>query len=415
MSTFQLIAVVLTIVVLIGYLNTKIFRVQTTIAMMLASMCLAITAILLSSFHIATFPNQLLALTNSIQFDDLLLNSLLSFLLFAGALTINVDALKKQKYEIGILATLSTILSTLLVAIASYYILNKIGIVLSWPMAFLFGALISPTDPIAVLATFKDLGAPRFLKASVAGESLFNDGVGIVLFTSLLELVTMGTQPSLGHVLILFCQEALGGVLYGFVLGYLSSWLCRQTADSKLTLLTTLAITTSGYYLASTLDVSGPLAMVVAGIYLRKTLKQTPHFDYLASTWETIDEVLNTILFLLIGLEIINTPFPKMALWASLLMIPTILLIRLLTVSLPINFLPKRRRKRGMITLLTWGGLRGGLAIALALALPLGHIRDVILTITYSVVAFSVIVQGLTIPSLVRRFYPPLQEKARKI
>lgn len=406
MNAYSLIALILSIALLVGFFNAKVLKLQTSIAMMLSAMVIATVLLILQHFHILILTSDTLKLVKDIHFSHLLLDSLLGFLLFAGALTIDFDALRDQKWEIGLLASFSTLASTALVAVCSHYLLALLGVNLPWIYACLFGALISPTDPIAVLATFKKLGAPRFLKASVAGESLFNDGVGIVVFTTLYVLLTSGTAPSVGSVVGLFLQQAIGGIIYGAILGFVGLWLCRQTNDDKLILLTTLAVVTGGYTLALSMDISGPLAMVVAGIWIGRGLRHSPHFHLLETIWEAIDEVLNTVLFLLIGFELLDFTVPSHILWVSFLVIPLVLIIRWITVAAPLFALPKAKRKPKMSLLLTWGGLRGGLAIALALSLPTGPTRDMILTLTYLIVAFSVIVQGVTIRSLIQKHYP---------
>jgi CPA1 family monovalent cation:H+ antiporter len=406
MNAYALIALILSIALLIGFFNAKVLKLQTSIAMMLSAMIISTALLVLQQSDVLILNTEHLQIVKDIHFSQLLLNCLLGFLLFAGALTIDIDALREQRFEIALLASFSTLASAALVAVASHYLLNLVGVRLPWIDACLFGALISPTDPIAVLATFKKLGAPRFLKASVAGESLFNDGVGIVIFTTFFMLLTHEGTPTVSHVVSLFLQQAVGGILYGMVLGVIALWLCRQTNDDKLILLTTLAVVTGGYTLALNLGISGPLAMVVTGIWIGHGLRKTNHFHFLETIWEAIDDVLNAILFLLLGFELLDFSIPNHVLEASLLAIPLVLFIRWITVIPPLKVLQSARHRPGFVNLLTWGGLRGGLAIALALSLPASQIRDIILTLTYGIVAFSVIIQGVTIRPLVRRYYP---------
>jgi CPA1 family monovalent cation:H+ antiporter len=409
MNAYALIAIVLSIALLVGFFNAKVLKLQTSIAMMLSAMIIATVLLILPKFPALALTNNSLTLIKDIHFSHLLLDCFLGFLLFAGALTIDIETLREQKWEIGLLASFSTLASTALIAISSHYLLSWINIDLPWIYACLFGALISPTDPIAVLATFKNLGAPRFLKASVAGESLFNDGVGIVVFTTVYQLLSNDSTPLVSHVAALFAQQAIGGILYGAILGFLALFLCRQTNDHKLILLTTLTVVTGGYTLALSLNISGPLAMVVSGIWIGHGLRKSTHFPFLETIWEAIDEVLNTVLFLLLGFELLDFTIPTPVLLASFLVIPLVLAIRWLTVAGPILVLPKARKKPKLIQLLTWGGLRGGLAIALALSLPANPTRNIILTLTYLIVAFSVIVQGVTIRPLLRKYYPTTQ------
>jgi monovalent cation:H+ antiporter, CPA1 family len=406
MNAYPLMALILSVALLFGFFNAKVLKLQTSIAMMLSAMVIAILLLILQWMHISELTEACRKIIQHLNFSDLLLNCLLSFLLFAGALTLNFDSLRKQKWAIGLLALFSTLASTALVAISTHYLLQLFGVNFPWIYAWLFGALISPTDPIAVLATFKTMGAPRFLEAAVAGESLFNDGIGIVIFITLLEVLTEGTAPHVAGIVELFFQEAIGGLVYGALIGATALWLCRQTTDGKLVLLTTLVVVSGGYTLALWLNLSGPLAMVVAGIWIGQGLRHSHHYHLLETVWEAIDEVMNTVLFLLIGFELLDFSVPAHMLWTAFLAIPLVLVIRWITVAAPLSALPKALKKPKMAVLLTWGGLRGGLAIALALSLPSSAARGIILTLTYGVVAFSVIIQGVTVRPLIRKYYP---------
>ena len=278
-----------------------------------------------------------------------------------------------------------------------------------WIYACLFGALISPTDPIAVLNTFKRIKAPKSLTACVAGESLFNDGIGIVIFLTLYDLaspLTSTHQLSLTSISSIFLQEAIGGLAYGYLIARVCFWLVRPIHDVNMIVLLTLAITTGGYTLANSIGFSGPLAMVVCGIVFGNKLRTKKSlYPIVAMFWELIDEILNIILFLLLGFDILSIHFNASWITASLLAIPLVLLVRLITVAVPLKlFQAKSRAKQQpwMITILTWGGLRGGLAVALALSTPTSPYRDLILSLTYAVVIFSVIIQGLTISPLAK-------------
>lgn len=397
------------IAVLLGYVNHRFIRMQATIAIMTASLMISFILIVMQHFGLfnVTAAN---ALVQRADFQHLLLNGMLGFLLFAGALTIDYESLKNQKWEIGLLASLSTICSTIIIGFATFYVLPLIGIHIPLLYCMLFGALISPTDPIAVLATFKKINAPKKLSACVAGESLFNDGVGIVIFTTLTELVFQHADVTATNVFMLFMKEAVGGLGYGLVLGIFTCWLIKPIRDSKIVILLTLAMVSAGYSFALWMDISGPLAMVVLGIFIGNKLRQEKSinlFSEVETFWEVIDEVLNAILFMLIGFEIMVIRVDTKEFIAILLLIPTVLLVRLLTVSVPMKLLQfKRRHLPNMIAILTWGGLRGGLALALALSLPADPRVNPIIAITYGIVTFSVIIQGLTIK--------PLADKARE-
>ena len=332
---------------------------------------------------------------------------MLSFLLFAGALHINLNDLAKQKWVISILATVGILTSTFIVGGVSYFLLNKLGIEINFIYCLLFGSLISPTDPIAVLGILKSANAPKTLETKIAGESLFNDGVAVVVFIVLLGIATGGHEVSAGHILLLFLEEAVGGVLFGFAIGWITYQLLKQVDSYQVEILLTLALVMGGYALASAIHVSGPIAVVVAGLLIGnhgRTFGMSDHTrEHLDTFWELIDEILNAVLFVLIGLEVLILPFTTDVLMVSLLLIPLILAARFISVGLPIMLMRKKRQfTPGAVKILTWGGLRGGISVALALSLPPGDARDVILAITYVIVVFSILVQGLTIGLLVK-------------
>lgn len=408
MNPYTLFALVLTLTAIIGYVNHKTVKAQPTIAIMAASLLISLFLVFVQHTGLADLTKHTRALLIQTNFHRLLMHGMLSFLLFAGSLTIDFHHFKKQRAEIFSLATLSTIASTFLVGGIIALILPLFHVHLPFLFCLLFGALISPTDPIAVLATFKEINAPKPLETCVAGESLFNDGVGIVVFLTLYQLTFNGVPITFSAVSLLFLQQAIGGVLYGVVLGLFANYLLRTCTDHKTAVLITLALVTGGYDLALNLDISGPLAMVVAGIFVGNSgsghkTNGASHNESLHIFWETIDEVLNAVLFLLIGFELlaINASFHELL--ASAAAIPIVLLVRLITVAIPMKLFQKKRTPEPYtISILTWGGLRGGLAVALALSLPPSHYRDLIITLTYGVVAFAVIVQGLTIKPLAK-------------
>ncbi|MBY0377905.1 MAG: sodium:proton antiporter, partial [Gammaproteobacteria bacterium] len=341
-------------------------------------------------------------------FHELLMDGMLSFLLFAGALNIDISHLQARKWEIGLLASLGTVLSTILVAALVYELVPLFGLQLSFIYCLLFGALISPTDPIAVLALFKSLNVPRQMSVFLEGESLFNDGVGIVIFLSLYQLAFNGQALSFASVSTLFVEQAVGGLLYGAGLGLLAYFLLKPIDDHKIEILVTLAIVSGGYALAQWLHVSGPLAMVVAGLFIgnqgRYFYMSKKTRESLEIFWEVVDDVLNAVLFLLIGLELLVLDIHLSELLLALAVIPLVLIVRWLCVATPMAFFKRRQSYSPyMIYILTWGGLRGGLAVALALALPAVAERQTILTMTYAVVIFSILVQGLTIRPLLRK------------
>lgn len=397
---------ILTLAILIAYVNHVFIKMQTTIAVMTASLLISLILIILTNSHLIKIEFKIVETLTSIDFGKLLINGMLSFLLFAGALTIDIHSLHAQRWEIFTLSFFSTVASTFLVAIGTFFFLPFIGLHLDFIYCLLFGALISPTDPIAVLATFKQLKAPKILGTTVAGESLFNDGVGIVMFVSLYQIAFAQEALTPSSVLLLFLQQTVGGIGYGVVLGFITSWLIKYADDHKIEILLTIGVATGGYALAQRLAMSGPLAMVVTGIiigsYGRNQAMSAEAKAVLDEFWELIDEILNSILFLMIGFELLVIAKGEYYFIAALVAIPLVLIVRYITIIIPMAFFKLRRKYCPyMITILVWGGLRGGLAVALALSLPPGNYRQLILAMTYAVVAFAVIVQGITTKPLV--------------
>ena len=409
MTVYTLGAIIITLAVFISYINHRFIKMQPTIAIMGGALLISLALIILGQFGFTRIEHHVMQVLSKIDFHSLLIDGMLSFLLFAGALTVDISHLKNQKWEVGVLASMSTIASAILVGTLSYYLLQLFGFHLSFIYCMLFGALISPTDPIAVLATFRQVGAPHALDVTVSGESLFNDGVGIVIFLTIYQLAFHGGGAPITweSVSLLFLQQAIGGMLYGLLIGFLAYYLIKPIDDHRIVILITLLIVTGGYALAQALDISGPLAMVVAGIIIgnrgRTICMNEKTRESLDNFWELIDEVLNAVLFLLIGLELLVIHFHLNYLLAALSTIPLVLLVRWLTVAFPMSiFKLKRKYTPKFTTILVWGGLRGGLAVALALALPPSKERELILAMTYAVVAFAILVQGSTVKSLVK-------------
>lgn len=407
MSVFTYSGIIISLAALISYLNHRFIKMQPTIAVLISANIISIILVTLANIGWLTPHQNIATFVNKLDFQNLIMNFMLGLLLFAGSLSIDISQLKKHKLEIALLTCLSTVLSTAIIAILAYLILQAFHSDVSFMYCLLFGSLISPTDPIAVLAIFKELKAPKNLETIVSAEALFNDGVGIVLFITFFSLVFNHHSPTFSSVSILFLQETIGGVLYGLLLGWVGYQLLKPIHDSKLEILVTLAIATGGYTLAQKLGISGPLAMVVAGIFIgnyHATPNKSAKRIELKHFWELIDEVLNIILFLLLGLELLAVDFHSWLVLAGLSMILVVLLSRLITVSIPILFLRSWREPLPYATrILTWGGLRGGLALALALSLPSDENRAIIISITYAVVLFSVIVQGTSIKWLVKK------------
>ncbi len=408
MSLFEIIAILLTLAALFSYINCRTIKLPTTIGIMLIALLFSLGLIFLGKFFpgLRAWATELLT---SVDFDETLLHGMLAFLLFAGALHININDLTSQYRIIAGLATFGVLTSTFIVGTLTWILINPVlGINLSALYCYLFGALISPTDPIAVLGIMKTAGASPSLKTKISGESLFNDGIGVVVFLVMLNIATGGHEIDPGHILLLFMQEAVGGALFGFVAGYLVYFMLKQIDNYQVEVLITLALVSGGYALAETLHFSAPIAVVVAGLLIGNQGRQFAMSDttreHLDKFWELVDEVLNAVLFVLIGLEVMVISFSFSVLAAGGLAVLIVLTARFISVSIPILFLKKFRTfSPNVIKILTWGGLRGGISVALALSLPTGEQRQMILAITYCVVVFSILVQGLTIGKVISR------------
>ncbi len=407
MSALNLASILITISAIFSFINYRFIKLPTTIGLMLIALVFSLILLLAGKLGLAGFEQQAEQLLASVDFNQTLMQGMLSFLLFAGALHINLNDLAKQKWVITSLATVGILTSTFLVGGVSYFLLNQLGIHLDFIYCLLFGSLISPTDPIAVLGILKSANAPKTLETKIAGESLFNDGVAVVVFIVLLGIATGGHEVTAGHLVLIFLEEAVGGVVFGLAIGWLTYQLLKQVDNYQVEILLTLALVMGGYALASFLHVSGPIAVVVAGLLIGnhgRMFGMSDHTrEHLDTFWELIDEILNAVLFVLIGLEVLILPFTSDVLLASALLIPLVLTARFISVGIPVSLMRKTREfSPGAVKILTWGGLRGGISVALALSLPPGEAREIILTITYVIVVFSILVQGLTIGRLVK-------------
>lgn len=408
MNVLDIAAVCLSVTALLAWVNHRFVGLPAAVGVMATALLLSLALIGLNAagldFGLKAYEESLI---RSIDFSGLLMQGMLSLLLFAGALHVDLSELKAYRWQIGSLAVVSTTLSTLAVGFGVHVALPWVGLELPLIWCLLFGALISPTDPIAVLGILKTSGAPRNLQLVITGESLFNDGVGVVLFALFLGMLGSGAAPSLGQGLGLFLHEAGGGLLFGLALGYLCFRLLRSVDNYQVEVLLTLAAVMGGYALAHRLHVSGPLAMVVAGLVIgnhgRSLAMSETTRRYVDMFWELLDEILNAVLFVLIGMEVMLVAFSVNVLVAAALAMAVTLAARGLTVGLPVRALgPAFRLPAGSGRVLTWGGLRGGISVALALSLPAGPERDLILALTYAIVVFSILGQGLSMGPLVR-------------
>ncbi len=407
MDLLGIAAILLTLAALFGVVNYHFLHLPATIGLMLIS--LVFSLLLLGAGR--EFPGireWAVALLGGIDFNRTLLHGMLGSLLFAGALHVNLDDLRRQYRVIGSLATVGVVVSTAVVGLLLWLLSGLLGLELRFIHCLLFGALISPTDPIAVLGILKTAGAPRSLAAKITGESLFNDGIGVVVFLLLLDIGYHDLAVTPASITIFFVKEALGGVLFGLGTGLLAYWLLKGVDNYQVEVMITLALVVGGFRLAEALHVSAAIAIVVAGLLIgnqgRRLAMSEKTRLHLDTFWELVDGILNAVLFVLLGLEILVLSFTRQELVVGLLAIPLVLVARYVSVSLPVAVL---RHFRGfsphVVAILTWGGLRGGISVALALSLPSGPERQLLLTTTYAVVLFAVLVQGLTIGKLIRR------------
>ncbi len=406
MNFFDTVSVLVTTSALFSYINYRFIHLPSTIGLMLISLVLSLAIVALGWVGIG-FEDDLRIFMSGIDFNQALLHGMLSFLLFAGALHVNLNDIARQKYVITLLATLGVAVSTFVVGTAAWLVAGVVGIALPLSMWLLFGALISPTDPIAVLAILKRARIPKGLETKIAGESLFNDGIGVVFFIVLMEVATGSGSLDIFDVGELLVREIAGGVVFGLGLGGLGYFMLKDVDDYQVEILITLALVIGGYALADHLHVSGPISVVVAGLLIGNhgrlfamSARTRRHLD---SFWELLDGMLNAVLFVLIGLEVLLIDINGLYLALGAILVPVILFARLLSVGIPVVLLNRFRQfSPNAVKILTWGGLRGGISIALALSIPDGYGRPVVMTVTYIVVVFSIVVQGLTIERLAK-------------
>ena len=462
MGLFEIIAILMVLAAVFSFINHRVLKLPTTIGLMILALAFSLLLVVIGRFSptVTATATDLLA---SIDFNETVMHGMLGFLLFAGALHVDLSDLAQRKGLIAILATIGIVASTAIVGLLTYALTRAVGLELRLIHCLIFGALISPTDPIAVLAILKTLGAPKSVETKIAGESLFNDGVGVVVFLALLGIAGLGghgaanqpaarpataataqtehaatdatasdTDPADIHavhaeedngeivadVAMLFVQETLGGALLGLVCGFVAYWMLRQVDNYQVEVLISLALVFGGYAVAYVWHLSGPIAMVVAGLLIgnhgRALAMSATTREHLDTFWELIDEILNAVLFVLIGLEVLILTGRGSYIRAGVLAIPIVLLARFIAVGAPVTVMRRSGHEftPHAVKVMTWGGLRGGISVALALALkqklttqgtaPAGT-GDAILVMTYVVVTFSIIAQGLTISPLLRK------------
>ncbi|WP_053972436.1 sodium:proton antiporter [Mangrovimonas sp. ST2L15] len=408
MNIYIIAAILVSLSAVFGYINTRFIKLPNTIGLMLVTIIFTFFAFLVGYFD-DTILDAETNFVKQIDFETVLMDVMLSFLLFAGALHTNFEQLKVQRWPILLFSTLGVVTSTFLIGGLTYGLLALLDFNISFIYCLLFGALISPTDPIAVLGILKQAGAPKKLETKIVGESLFNDGVGVVVFLTIFKIASGGTDIEVSEVLLLFVEEVFGGILLGGVLGFISYRLMKSIDNYDIEVIITLAAVMLGTVIAQQLHVSAPLAMVTAGLIVgndtvRKHTMSEITETYVDKFWELIDVLLNNILFVLIGLEILILSVEKNYVLAGVLMIPIVLASRFLSLLIPVNALKKKLDFVPNTNLvMTWGGLRGGISIALALSLSQDMHRDLFLVITYAVVVFSIVVQGLSVGTLIKK------------
>lgn len=408
MTIYNIITVLIVLAALFGYINHRFIKLPGNIGIMLISLFASLLVLLIGQIFPLFFSNITQAL-NTIDFQSAVLKIMLSFLLFAAAIQSDAKKLRKERAAIITFGTIGVIISTFLVGTMLYFVLHLFGLSVNYLYCLIFGALISPTDPIAVVGILKKAGIRTSLEAKISGESLFNDGVGVVLYITFYEIAQMGWENINGwDILWTFLREAGGGILLGLCLGYLGYYIFKTTESYIVEVLCTLAMVMGGYLLAETIGVSGPLVMVISGLITgNKSIEEmasTTSKDYIGKFWEMMDQLMNAVLFLLVGFELLIIPFNITLLSLGLISILIVLLSRYISVRLPIMVLKtKRTFENDVIPILTWGALRGALSVALALAVPHYMYGDMFVSITYIIVLFSIVVQGLTIGKFAKR------------
>ena len=408
MELYSVFSLLLVVAALFAYLNHRFLRLPATIGLMTLTLLSSLGLVGLGRLGVPAVL-RVAEVVRTIDFHTVLMQYLLSFLLFAGALQLDTKSLGRQRVPVLLLATVGTLISTIMVACGLYLVLPLFGMPLAFIYCLLFGTLISPTDPVAVLGILTKAGLPKPLETNIVGESLFNDGVGVVLFATVLSVAVTGAETvHLSRVLLLLLREGVGGLALGAVLGYAVYQMLRNVDNYVVEVMLTLALVTGGSVLAAALHTSGPLAMVVAGLIVgsnqvRHDMSEETE-DYVDKFWELVDGILNAVIFALMGLEMLVLRIKGQYVWVGLVAAAVVLLARLVSVGIPLSFLRTRRELSEFnLTILTWGGLRGGISVALALSLPPSMPRELLVGITYVVVVFSILGQGLTIGPLATR------------
>jgi CPA1 family monovalent cation:H+ antiporter len=418
---FSLISILISLAAVSSYINYRYIKLPTTVGVMLVALVASLSLVLIGPYA-GGFREQAAALVSQIDFNRVVLHGMLAFLLFAGAIHVKLEDLGREWLPVSLLAVFGTLASTFIVGGMTWLVLGWLGLSIPFLHALLFGALISPTDPIAVLGIMKSVGAPRQLEVQVAGESLFNDGLGVVIFLVLLQLAgqvdaggsatTMSQSIGFGDVAMLLLKEVGGALVLAMAAGAVAYQMLKRVDNYQVEVLLTLALAMGLYALADALHLAAPIAVVVAGLFVgnsgREFAMSETTREHVDTFWELVDEILNVVLFLLIGLELLVLPIEREWLVAGVLAIPIVLSARWVSIAGIIGPLSwMTAQSKGSISVLTWGGLRGAISVAMALSLPANDSRSLVLTLTYFVVVFSILVQGLTVGRVIRMTSDP--------
>ncbi|MDM1074097.1 sodium:proton antiporter [Empedobacter brevis] len=420
MELYYSFSVLIVLAALFSYANLRFLKLPGTIGIMIIAMLVSVAIRLLGDSYFPDATKDLFQLFSSLDFNEILMGAMLNFLLFAGAMHVNILDLKNLRWTIATYATISVVLSAFIVSGILYYIAPYFGIQIPYIYCLLFGTLISPTDPIVVLGILKQAKVPKVIETKITGESLFNDGVAVVMFAVVLQIATNPNfDADFASVSKLFLMEAGGGVLLGLLLGFTASNSMKKIDDYKVSALITLSIVMGGFLIAKELHISSPLAMVIAGLiignYGKKVAMSSTTRDYLAKFWELIDEIMNAILFLFIGFELLLIEDLMDQILLGIATIFIVLLSRTLSIMIPARtILRKNTFSKGSLIVLVWGGIRGGVSIALVLSMPNSEWKDLLLEITYIVVLFSIVIQGLTVGKVARRVLKDEAEEAKE-
>ena len=421
MELYYSFSVLIVLASLFAYINYRVLKLPSTIGIMVIAIIVSVILVASGDNFLPKTTNGLIKLVNSLDFTEVLMGAMLNFLLFAGGIHVNIKDLKEQFGPVVIFSTVGVIISTFAVAFGTFYLLPLVGIQMPFIYCLVFGALISPTDPVAVLSILKQANVSKSLETKVAGESLFNDGMAVVVFTVVLQLaIGKDIDLNVENIGLLLLREAGGGLLLGVLLGYSASRALRVVDDYIISVLITLSVVMGGYLIAREMHISAPLAMVAAGLFMGnfsesfKMKSETQ--DYLIKFWELIDEIMNAVLFLFIGFELLLIKDLNEYLVAGGICIMIVLLARWVAIFVPTKFMAfKYRFSPQTVKVLVWGGIRGGVSIALALSIPVNEYSQIIISITYCVVVFSIVVQGLTIAKVANPKKIATEEKIMEI